>query len=596
VPDLPGREAWPISRHGAAGEVCDEHDVPAVPAVGLIRRAPHPAVAMAASDPATALSHNAHDGEDRAPSPARSARDLSLPGRGGQASMSAATEVGTKIVAAASPLPATFNEKRPPLVVVAKIKSALRIVALDETAARLGLEPGQPLADARAMIPHLDAVARNEAADAALLAAIADWAERYTPLVALDDDGLMLDVTGSAHLFGGEAAMVTDLLARLAAQGFAAGAAIAATPGAAFAAARYAGWPVVASEETAAMLAPLPLAALRLDAETVSALDRVGLKRIGQIMEAPRGPLADRFGKALLSRLDQALGRIEEAIGPRRPVAPLIAERRFAEPIVSEEDIAATIASLAAALAETLAAREEGARLYELALFRVDGAVRRIAVGAGRPVRDPRLVLDLFREKFAGLAEEIDAGFGFDMVRLSVPVSAVLAPAQIDLAGDAAGEADLGRLIDRIGARLGPERVSRIAHGDSHLPERAEIRRQAMDDGERTTPLSSVICPPSSDLLDRPLRLFARPEPVEATAAVPDGPPVHFRWRRALYRVARAEGPERIAPEWWRDDEALTRDYFRVEDFAGHRFWLYREGLYGRETVAPRWYLHGVFA
>lgn len=483
----------------------------------------------------------------------------------------------------------------------------MRIVALDEEAVRLGLEPGQPLADARAMIPSLDAVDADEAADAALLASIADWAERYTPLVALDDDGLMLDVTGCAHLFGGEEAMVADMLARLEGQGFAARVAIANSPGAASAAARFTARKVVSPEETPAMLAPLPLAALRLDMETVSALDRVGLKRIGQIMDAPRAPLAARFGNFLLRRLDQALGREEEAIGPRRPVAPLFAERRFAEPISLQEDIAATLDSLAATLAASLEQRGEGARSYELSLFRVDGAVRRIAVGTSRPVRAPRLVLDLFREKFAGLDEEIDTGFGFDMIRLSVPVTAEAGPAQVDLAGDAVGEADLGRLVDRIGARLGPERVSRIAHGDSHIPERAEVRADVGDPAIKTPGRRSGAANPdrpasfdawtaSSDgLIDRPLRLFARPEPVEATAAVPDGPPLHFRWRRALYRVARAEGPERIAPEWWRDADALTRDYFRVEDASGHRFWLFREGLYGRETTAPRWYLHGVF-
>ncbi len=399
------------------------------------------------------------------------------------------------------------------------------------------------------------------------------------------------------------------LLARLEGQGFAARAAIAGAPGAASAAARFTARTVVSHEETPAMLAPLPLAALRLDMETVLALDRVGLKRIGQILEAPRPPLAVRFGSTLLRRVDQALGREEEAIGPRRPVAALIAERRFAEPISLEEDIAATLASLAAALAQSLETRGEGARAYELALFRVDGAVRRVAVGSSRPVREPGLVLDLFREKFAGLAEEIDAGFGFDMIRLSIPVSAEAGPAQVDLAGDAVGEADLGRLIDRIGARLGPERVSRIAHGDSHIPEQAEIRADIADpateaagrrSGAAKAPRPSHIdvWPAESDgdgLIDRPLRLFARPEPVEATAAVPDGPPLHFRWRRAFYRVARAEGPERIAPEWWRDADALTRDYFRVEDSTGHRFWLFREGLYGRETPAPRWYLHGVF-
>lgn len=482
-------------------------------------------------------------------------------------------------------------EANPPLVVVAKIKSAMRLVALDETAAAFGFELGQPLADARAMVPALDAVDEDATADAALLAAVADWAERYTPLVGLDADGLMLDVTGCAHLFGGEAAMVADLEARLADQGFAARAAIASTPGAASAAARFTVRVTVPTEETPALLAPLPLVALRLDAETVSALDRVGLKRIGQVMAAARAPLAARFGNRLLRRLDQALGHMEEPIGPRRPVAALIAERRFAEPIAREDDIAATILSLAGSLAANLEKRGEGARGYELDLFRVDGAVRRIAVGASRPIRAPDLVLDLFRERFAGLAEEIDAGFGFDMVRLSVPVAAEDAPAQVDLAGEATGETDLGRLIDRIGARLGAGRVSRIAAGDSHIPERAEVRSE----GAGTCAVTPLNDSAGGGPIDRPLRLFARPEPVEATAAVPDGPPLRFRWRRTLYQVVRAEGPERIAPEWWRDGEELSRDYFRVEDPTGHRFWLYREGLYGRETSAPRWYMHGVF-
>ena len=230
-------------------------------------------------------------------------------------------------------------------------------------------------------------------------------------------------------------------------------------------------------------LAGLPLAALRLDGDTVAALDRVGLKRIGQIVDAPRAPLAARFGTLLMRRLDQALGREEEAIDPRRPVAALIAERRFAEPIAREEDIAGTIASLAATLAGSLEARGEGARRFELALFRVDGAVARIAVGTSRPVRAPKLVLGLFAEKFAGLAEELDAGFGFDMARLSVPVTAPDAPAQIDLSGDAAGEADLGQLVDRIGARLGAERVKRIVPRDSHIPERAEALEEIDDAG-----------------------------------------------------------------------------------------------------------------
>jgi len=488
-------------------------------------------------------------------------------------------------------LPAARDEGARPLVAVARIRNALRLASLDETAVRLGLEPGQPLADARAMIPALDAVDDDPVADAALRDAIADWAERYTPLVGLDGDGLMLDVTGCAHLFGGEATLVADLLSRLSAQGFAARAAIAGAPGTAWAAARFTPRATVDDGERAAMLAPLPLAALRLEAATVSALERVGLKRIGQIMAAPRAPFATRFGPLLLRRLDQALGREEEAIDPRRPVAALIAERRFAEPIVLMDDIAATILSLAGSLAASLETRGEGARAYELALFRVDGAVRRIAVGVSRPARAPDLVLDLFREKFAGLAEEVDAGFGFDMIRLSVPVSADIAPVQVDLAGDALGEDGLGRLIDRIGARLGAERVSRIAHGDSHVPERAAVRVEGAAEVPARGPGKPA---PAGGPIDRPLRLFARPEPVEATAPVPDGPPLQFRWRRIRYRVARAEGPERIAPEWWHDGESPTRDYYRVEDAAGHRFWLFREGLYDRDP-AQRWYMHGVF-
>jgi protein ImuB len=501
-------------------------------------------------------------------------------------------------VGAARVTPSRQGEPERPLAVVAKIKSALRLVALDKVAERAGLSIGQALADGRAMIPSLDVVDEDGAADASLLSAIADWAERYTPLVALaPPHGLMLDVTGIAHLFGGEEGLHADLTGRLATQGFWARAAIADTPGAAAAVARFGTPGVIPASAASTAIAPLPLAALRIDHDTVFALERVGLKRIGQIMAAPRAPLAARFGRELLSRLDQALGVAEEAINPRRPLPALIAERRFAEPISLQEDIAATLASLAGALAKKLEARGEGGRAFELALFRVDGAVGRTEVGTSRPLRAPKLVGELFREKFAGLAVDIDAGFGFDMVRLSILATASAAPTQIDLTGDAAGEADLGQLIDRIGARLGPERVNRIMTQDTHIPERAAVMQAADDGGQWTeTRPSSIARPLSSEPLLRPLRLFEKPEPVEAIAEVPDGPPIRFRWRRAIYHVARAEGPERIAAEWWRADaDDFTRDYYRVEDPAGHRFWLFRAGLFGRETAAPQWYVHGVF-
>ena len=471
------------------------------------------------------------------------------------------------------------------------MKNALRLVALDEAAEKAGLQRGMALADARAMIPHLAVADDDVNADVALLAEVATWAERYTPLVAIDgSDGLALDITGCAHLFGGETVLVADLVRRLKRQGFRARTAIADTPGAASAAARFAHVAIVPVGGAAEVLAPLPLAALRLDGETVSAMDRVGLKRIGQILDAPRAPLAARFGAGLLRKLDQALGIDEEAISPRRPPPAFIAERRFAEPIARHEDIVATLASLAATLAASLEAHGEGARRIAFALFRVDGVVTEMTVGTSQPVRAPDTIVTLFREKFAAPDEEIDAGFGFDMARLSVTVTAPADPAQIDLDGELAAEVDLGTLIDRIGVRLGAESVGRIAFSESHIPERGEtiVAPEGIESRRKNAP-------PLSARAERPLRLFAKPELVEAIAEIPDGPPVHFRWRRALYRIARAEGPERISPEWWRE-ENFTRDYFRVEDSAGHRFWLFREGLYGREVRSPRWYLHGVFA
>jgi protein ImuB len=518
--------------------------------------------------------------------------------------MTAHSSLARKSAASSAPAGEERSAQRhAPLAVVAKVKNALRLVAVDEVAENLGLARGMALADARAMIPHLVVVDDDPAADAALLNSIADWAERYTPLIAQEarsaatgtnqearrSEGptgmLVLDITGCAHLFGGEEALRADLLARIGTQGFLARAAIADTAGAATALARFTEGGVVVGADTVAALAPLPLAALRLDPEIVSAMDRVGLKRIGQIVDAPRAPLAARFGRELLRRFDQAIGRDEEAIDPRRPPPAFMAERRFAEPIAREEDISATLSSLAASLATSLERHGEGARRLEYTLFRVDGVVARISVGAGRPIREPKLILALFREKFAAIAEDFDAGFGFDMVRLSVIVSAPMDATQTDLAGNAIGEGDVEGLLDRIAARLGEGSVAAIVPRASHIPERAEALVPHEYAGSDPLVFASA---------ERPLRLFVRPEPILVTAGVPDGPPVNFRWRRTAYRVARAEGPERIAAEWWRAESA-TRDYYRVEDDAGHRFWLYRDGLYLTETTAPQWYMHGIF-
>ena len=448
------------------------------------------------------------------------------------------------------------------------------------------------------MHPTLTAVPEDQAADARLLDAIADGCQRYTPLIAVDPpDGVLLDIGGCAHLFGGEANLRGDLLARMMRFGFSARAAIAATIGAASAAARFGHATTAdASRGERERLAPLPLAALRLPDETVAALARVGLKRIGDILDLPRAPLAARFGADLLRQLDRALGREDEPLTPRLPVARYVAEKSFPEPIAREEDVLASVERLAARLKTALAARGEGARRLELALFRTDGAVKRIAAGTSRPLRDPQAIRALFVERLAALADEFDPGFGFDLARLSVLHAEPCPDEQIGL-GAREDRAELDRLVDRLSARLGRRRVARFVAHHSHIPELAahavpaQVRAERGWDAFRRFRADANLSP-------RPLRLLAKPEPIEDVfALVPDGPPVRFRWRRALHEVVAAEGPERIEGAWWSDEDGPARDYFRVEDKAGRRFWLFRAGLYRDIALSlPRWFLHGMYA
>ena len=504
---------------------------------------------------------------------------------------------------------------------------AQRLTAVNDAAAALGLRCGLALADARAMYPRLEVAEADPEADRCLLEAVADWADRYTPLVALDPpDGLLLDVTGCAHLFGGETAMARDLMERLAAQGFHARAAVADSVGGAWAMARYGEAAVVPRGDTAAAVLALPVAALRIDADIADALVRTGLKSIGDLAVRPRAPFAARFGRALLQRLDQVLGRLEEPISPRLPLPSAVAERRFPEPIAREEDVLGTVEQLAYELGRVLERRGEGARLLALALFRTDGKVHRLEIGTGTPLRDAARVRKLFEDRLAVLGDAADPGFGFDMVRLSALVAERCDPVQSGLAGPDRNE-ELAHLIDRLGARFGLRRVTRPVAQDTHIPEYAVVavpahalsslsppERGRSASGARQVGGHADVRPsPPPFLLQgegeeraeqdplsptRPIRLFERPEPIDAIAEVPDGPPVRFRWRRVVHQVARAEGPERIAMEWWRDDRGnkLTRDYFRVESSIGTRVWLYREGLFDSETAKPRWYLHGLFA
>jgi len=485
-----------------------------------------------------------------------------------------------------------------PLAIYGKRGNAELLIAVDAAAEAIGLSPGLALAQARAMHPDIEAIEEEAEADAVLLETVAEWCLRYTPLVACDPpDGLLLDIGGCAHLWGGEDALIADLGSRLERAGFAYRFAIAGTIGAAWAATRHgepASYPAGAERD---LLSPLPLAALRLDGATAISLARVGLKRIGDILDLPRSPLAARFGTELLRQLDRALGLEHEPLNPRLPVAPYVAEQRFAEPITREEDVLGTAERLAGRLKVALERRGDGARRIELALFRTDGDVRRIAAGCSQPLRDPSDIRALFSERLAALADEFDPGFGFDMARLSVLVAEPLPPKQVGIGGnDDAAEVD--RLVDRLSARLGAQRVRRLIAQDSHIPELAAVtlpaqsaRAAGWEDFRRFRD--------EVDLAPRPLRLLAQPEPIEAVAEIPDGPPLRFRWRRALHEVVAADGPERIEGAWWSEHGGAARDYFRVEDKAGLRFWLFRAGLYrdlAYGAATPTWFLHGQYA
>jgi len=481
-----------------------------------------------------------------------------------------------------------------PFALLETARGVRRLAAVDEAARTLGLHPGQKATDAKALVPELATAEAEPEADARALAALAEWCVRFSPAVAIDPpDGLFLDVTGVAHLWGGEAELMADFRARAAVAGLPFRLAMADTAGAAWALARHGEDGVLAPPgRQAELLAPLPPAALRIAPEAAAQLGRLGLRRVGQLIDLPRGPLARRFGAPVLARLDQALGRAPEALAFRRPPTPWVARLAFAEPISAPEDMARVTADVAAKLCARLEAEGQGARHFEAFFHRVDNRVPSVGVGLSLAGRDAARIAKLLQPK----VEAVDPGFGIEAVSLAAYEVEPVAGRQGRIGADLAASAEdgLAPLVDRLANRLGPGRVWRAAPAESHVPELAVRRAPAL--GALPDPAA-----PWAPEAPRPVRLFRRPEPLEdVTALLPDDPPRRFRWRGRLHDVRRAEGPERIGDEWWkRDIDEVSvfraRDYYRVEDAEGGRFWVFREGLYGDPEGGPRWWLHGVF-
>lgn len=487
-----------------------------------------------------------------------------------------------------------------PCVVAAVGQGGLCLIAVDAQAHALGLRPGEPLARARARIGTGIAVyPADPEADAATLERLCAWARRYTPTVAPfgaaeGGDGLFLDIAGASHLFGGEAGLMADLAERLARNALPARLALADTPGCAFALARYGGArsraPIVPPGGNAAVLRDLPVTALRLEPGIAASLRRLGLRRIGALAEAPRAPLARRFGQDLLTRLDQALGHRPEPLLALGEAPSFRATRGFLDPIGHQDVIVAVVRDLMGEVAPRLEAAGLGARALRLTLHRVDGHASTLDLGLSDPTRCPAQVGRLLDLRLDRLGRELDAGFGFETLRLDVTATGPIRPIQVRLVGGASAGQGIGRLADALRQRLG-RRLDRPEFRESHIPERASAPRRWMPpDRAHPAPRRAAEGPPC-----RPLILLRTGEAAqEVFSLAPDGPPQRFRWRRRLHRVAHAEGPERIAGEWWRED-APIRDYYRVEDEAGRRLWLYREGFHSANAAA-RWFVHGLFA
>ena len=455
------------------------------------------------------------------------------------------------------------------------------LVAVTPEAATAGLHPGQALTDAQAILPEVVLLPDEPMSDAAWLRRLAFWALCITPLPAVDaPDGLLLDITGIAHLHGGEAALRQALVARFARAGITVRVAIAGNPDAAAALARAGLECEVAPGGEAAAVAQLPLAALRLPLPTVAALHRLGLRRVGDVMTQPRGPLARRFGAALVEVLDAATSIRPRPIRPLRPQPRFLVARDFLDPIVTRAAIDATMALLLPALCRQLAEAGQGVRRLLLLAFRVDGGVQSIAIGTGLASRDPHHFIRLFREVLG----KLEPGFGFERLALEARGTAPLLAAQVALPGEQGSSAEarqqlLAELLDRISQRLP---VWRLAPRASHWPERAVMR---------VGPFEAVVLPVTWPPQPRPVRLLRRPLALRAMAVVPDAPPSLLWAGRTAWRVLRAEGPERIEPEWWRDrPDRVFRDYYQVELNNGVRLWVCRSG------GTTQWWLHGRFA
>lgn len=538
----------------------------------------------------------------------------------------------------AAEIAASDHDRAQPFALIDQHKNAQRLVALNHAAQIAGLHMAMPLADARALVPALQtAIADNRQAKARL-DKCAQWLQRYTPWVGHDgtyksaietphglvEYGLLLDVSGCAHLFGGERALVSDMAARFEKRGITLRAAMAGTIGAAWGLARFSPTPITVlpeGQEAEAVLC-LPPAALRIENAHIDLCQRLGLETVAQLARFPRRDLTRRFGPLPVMRLEQALGQAGESLNPCLPPPQFLVQQNLAQGITQIEALADLLGGLCDRLAAQLQDEGQGAQRLDLRLTRSDNAVLALSLTLAHPSADAAHMVRLFDERLGRLSRGVDAGYGIEKIQLSASHVAPIKSSQetINLserlrhaAPIAPAMAALGHFYDRLISRLGPQAVLKPVPQASHIPERAVKLVSVLEKVLDTVPPPILEAVPEPQT--RPLFMLCAPEPIEVIAEIPEGAPYRFRWRRVLHEVIAAHGPERISPEWWAGfigenaphhaghhmayhmvhHNRHTRDYYRVEDRQGHRFWLYRDGLYDRETSSPRWFMHGVF-
>lgn len=474
------------------------------------------------------------------------------------------------------------TRKLRPFAVTREIKGQPCIDAVNLPASGAGIRPGVRLADARTVLPELDATPDDPIANARVKQRFIEWCGRYSPLVADDGfGGIVLDILGCAHLFGGEAAMLQDIQTRIRRSGYRLRGAIAGTLGAAWALARYGKRVIVTAEQLHEALDSLPINALRLPERIISELRRLGITSIAALRGIPRQSLATRYGSEIILRLDQAFGHAEEPIAPYRPPSPYRALRTLAEPVGTVSAVQYVLLDLLKEICARLEREHDGARRLNLDCYRVDGTAAKCCIGTSKPVRSVTHLMRLFSEKL----DSLDAGFGIETLVLSVPNYDEFDPEQISFPqfDPDQGDTELDGFIDRLGMRLGFQSVCRFHIQESLLPE-CSVEFQPVT----TAGIPHAIWP---DYRVRPVCFIDPPARIEVPAGSSDTPPAQFQFGHRLHRIVRAEGPERLTTEWWRDESQPweSRDYYRVEDDRGDRFWIFQE------RHPTRWYLRGHF-